>query len=221
LRIDMHVHTHYSSDSNLQLSDIIEVIKKGKIDAVAITDHNEIAGAKELQQIATFPVIIGEEIMTAEGEIIGYFLSEKIKPNLPLIETISMIKEQNGLVAVPHPFDRLRSSALKLDSLYVMAEHTDLIEIFNSRNIFAHDNRLARLYAEKKGLPGIAGSDAHTKTEIGAAYIEIEEYFGAQEFLKKVRNASICAQKSSITVHLATKANKIRQRINNSRHNSF
>ncbi len=215
MRIGMHVHTCHSPDSNLPLTAIMQAEEVGKLDGVAITDHNEIKGAEILQQIAAFPVIIGEEIMTEDGEITGYFLNERIEPGLPLLEAVAKIKEQRGLEAVPHPFDRLRSSALDKSCLNLILEDLDLVETFNSRNIFQHDNHRAQAFAEKAMLPGIAGSDALSKPENGAGYIEIETFKDARDFLAKVHNAIIIAKKSSIMVHVDTKAKKIMQRIVN------
>lgn len=213
MRIDMHVHTCHSTDSNLKLATIVQAVEEGLLDGLAVTDHNEIKGAKELQQIAPFPVIVGEEIMTEDGEIIGYFLRKRIEPGLSLLETINQIKEQEGLVAVPHPFDRLRSSALKSNKLDHVTKHLDMIEVFNSRNIFKQDNQLAKEFAEKAGLVKIAGSDAHTKPEIGAAWIEIENFNGGGDFLTKAQYATIIAKKSSIMVHVETKTKKIMRRL--------
>ena len=213
MKIDMHVHTCHSADSNLQLEDIIQTVKERGLDGIAVTDHNEIQGALRLKQLAPFPVIVGEEIMTEDGEIIGYFLDEIIDPGLPLLETITRIKKQGGLVAVPHPFDRLRTSALKLNKLEIIADHLDLVEVFNSRIVFNQDNKLAQSFAEKANLAKIAGSDAHTKQEIGAAWIEIEKFAGASDFLTKAQYATIIAKKSSIMVHVETKTKKIMRRL--------
>ena len=209
MKIDLHVHTVYSEDSTLQLDDIIRAVGEVKLDGLAITDHNEIKGAQALQQIAPFLVIVGEEIMTADGEITGYFLHEKIEPGLSLLDTIQQIKAQAGLIAVPHPFDRLRSSALKRNKLDLITGYLDLVEVFNSRNIFQKDNHLAEVFAERSGFGKIAGSDAHSASEIGSAWIEIETFCGAADFLNKVKEATFTASKSSIMVHVETKAKKI------------
>jgi predicted metal-dependent phosphoesterase TrpH len=213
MKIDMHVHTCYSSDSSLQLSDIVSVVNEGRLDGVAITDHNEIIGAQKLQQMASFPVIVGEEIMTESGEIIGLFLKKRISPGLSLIETIDCIKEQEGLVAVPHPFDRLRSSAINITKLNTIINHIDLLEAFNSRNIFSKDNSAAAFFAEQNGIAKIAGSDAHTKSEIGAAYIAIMNFANPEEFMASISNADIFTSKSPISVHLKTKVKKVIQSI--------
>jgi len=212
MKIDMHVHTCYSADSNLQLENIIQAVEHSRIDGIAVTDHNEIRGALKLKKCAPFLVIVGEEIMTEDGEIIGYFLDEIIDSGLPLLDTIAQIKKQGGLVAVPHPFDRLRTSALKHNNLEIIADHIDLVEVFNSRIVFKQDNQLAQSFAEKAGLAQIAGSDAHTKAEIGAAWIEIETFNGASDFLTKAQNTTIFAKKSSIIVHVGTKTKKIMRR---------
>ena len=113
LKADLHVHSEYSPDSESSLVDIIEHCTAKGINCIAITDHNEIAGAIELKNIAPFTVIVGEEILSSSGEIIGLFLTEHIPAQLSAEETIRRIKDQGGLVLIPHPFDRyFRPSAI-------------------------------------------------------------------------------------------------------------
>ena len=98
LRIDLHTHTHYSADSNAGLEDIIAAVRRRGLDAIAVTDHNKIEGALRLREMAPFMVIVGEEVRTREGEIIGLFLSEVVPPDLSPEETVDRIEAQGGVV---------------------------------------------------------------------------------------------------------------------------
>jgi hypothetical protein len=104
LRADLHCHSCYSKDSNLSLEKLIEACKKAGVNVVALTDHNEIEGGLRLREMAPhwLTVIVGEEIASVDGDIIGLFLKERIEPRLPIFETIRQIREQGGLVMVPH-----------------------------------------------------------------------------------------------------------------------
>lgn len=169
---------------------IIAAVEAKGLDALAITDHNKIDGAFELAKRAPFPVIIGEEVRTSEGEIIGYFLREWIPPGLSPEETIARIRAQGGLVNIPHPFDSLRKSVIKREALYRIAREADMIEVLNSRVIRRQENQMAVEFAKQLGKPAVAGSDAHIPYEIGTAYIEIEPFSDAQSFLQNLTRAT-------------------------------
>lgn len=210
LRIDLHVHTCYSRDCRLSISRLIKTVKKSKLNGLAITDHNQIKGALMVKkQEKSLKIIVGEEIMTENGEIIGLFLQERIPPGLSLTETIARIKKQNGLVYVPHPFDRLRSSAIGEENLDNIIEQIDILEIFNSRNVFLKDNEKAINYSRNYELiPGV-GSDAHTSYEVGNSYVEIKDFSNSEDFLQKLKNACLIRQRSNILVHGYTKFIKL------------
>ena len=129
MKIDTHFHTIFSYDSFNTLSQTVRACQKKGIECVAVTDHNEIEGALQLQTIAPFQVIIGEEIKTREGEIVGLFLKERINPAMSLAETISAIRSQDGLVYLPHPHKMIE------DILEEHIDKIDIVEIFNGRNL--------------------------------------------------------------------------------------
>ena len=106
MRIDLHVHTAYSYDCWMSLERVIRAAGSNGLDGVAVIDHNEFEGAKRLAKMAPFPVIVGEEVLTREGEVAGLFLRERVPPGLSLEETVTRIKAQGGLVYVPHPLAR-------------------------------------------------------------------------------------------------------------------
>jgi predicted metal-dependent phosphoesterase TrpH len=210
LKADLHVHTRYSEDSISPPEKIVQHCLKVGINCVAITDHNEISGAFEVKRIAPFKVIIGEEILSNRGEIIGYFLTEKIPPHLSPEETVARIKGQGGLVCIPHPFDRFRSGAkLRNHALEQIIGNTDLIEVFNSRTMLLRDSARALELAQKRGLPGTAGSDAHIIREIGSTYMEIPEFNDAEQLREAVRQGRIFRHRTSFWIHFYGIRNRV------------
>lgn len=205
MRLDMHVHTYLSPDCILTPDVIIKTCLKKNINGIAATDHNTIKGAVELKSLAPFLVIIGEEIKTARGEVIGYFLEEEIQAGIDIEETISRIKRQGGIVCIPHPFDKIRKSRVSPSVIDKVLNQIDLIEVYNSRNLLTSSNRIANEYAKRhKKLPCV-GSDAHLKCEIGGAYIEIDHFDNPKQFLQNLASAKFITNRSGLWVHLVTK----------------
>ncbi len=196
MKYDLHVHTNYSRCSVLSISRIIKLSKKTGI-LPAITDHNTIKGAMELKKELPH-MIVGEEVTTDMGEIIGLFLNKEIKKHTALEEAIDEIHEQGGIVGVPHPFDFLR----KRSCLKKIPKNIDFIEICNSRTIFTKFNKKAKEYALKNNLPMSAGSDAHSFAEYGNAYVEINEFSSPKKFLKNLGKAEIVCKRSFPFVHV-------------------
>jgi hypothetical protein len=205
LRIDLHVHSFHSPDSLMSLETIIETAPKRGLDGLALTDHATIEGALALAEMAPFTVIIGEEIKTSEGEITAFFLKETIPSGLSPHETIQAIHEQNGVVCVPHPLDRLRSSSVKMEVLLSILDEVDMLETFNSRVILREDNAAAERLAEERGVLQGAGSDAHSPYELGRAYSLVAHPFSDRDsFLDGVANGGIFGKLSPIWVHLSS-----------------
>lgn len=212
MKCDLHIHSFASYDGLIDKEDILSMCRKRNIGTIAISDHNEIFGAIKLQRELPLKVIIGEEITTQKGEITGLFLKRKINPGLTLEETLRQIKAQNGVVYLPHPFDTStgRKSMGLADALEYIAE-IDLVEVFNSRTFFGRYNRMAHEFAQKYKKLAVAGSDAHTPGEIGLAGIEIDDFEGEEDFLEKVKKATIFGKKSSPHVYLITKWVRLRK----------
>lgn len=213
LKADLHVHTEYSPDCLTSLDKVISSSVKRGLGCIAITDHNEIKGALLLQEKAPFKVIIGEEIRTDMGEIIGYYLTKRIKPGLSPAETVSEIREQGGLVCIPHPFDRLRRSRLSCEALKQIEKDIDIVEVFNSRNVYAVDNAKAGEYALARGAMVSVGSDAHWPWEIGRTYMDIADFSDAGTFREALLAVSPVftgrLKKSGLLVHVGTKSLKL------------
>lgn len=198
MKVDFHLHTKYSPDSLNSLKDFRkECLRKGIFPV--ITDHNTIEGALKYKKLYK-DVIVGEEIRTLTGEVIGIFLNEAIPKNLTMAETLDLIKSQGAISYVPHPFDALRRSAVqKIDFKF------DVIEVFNSRVIKQQYNRMAEDFAVKNKVIKGVGSDAHLISEIGTSYAVMDSFDSPKEFLKNLKKATLVKNPSPIYVHAVTK----------------
>ena len=213
MRVDLHTHTAYSSDSELALERAVAGWQRAGIDCVAVTDHNTIAGGLALREWAPLRVIVGSEVRTCEGEIIGLFLEEEIARGLTPEETIRQIRDQAGVVMIPHPFDRFRRSRLSEAALMRILPQVDIIEVFNARTAFARDNRRAEALAAEHGLIPVAGSDSHTAHELGRSYVEMPDFDSPQTFLESLRAGRLVKRQSSWFVHAFTRWAKLRSRL--------
>ena len=204
VRVDMHVHTRSSYDC---LSDPEAVLRRADevgIHRVCITDHNEIRAAVELADRFPDRVIPGEEVRTAEGvDIIGLYLKEWIPKGTPARETCGQIREQGGLVYVPHPFAGGKGGGGAI--LPEIEDLVDIVEGFNARIHTAALNDRAQQWARARGLPQGAGSDAHTLGEIGNAYVQLPAFNNEpSSFLTALGKGSLHGTEASRMVHLAS-----------------
>ena len=154
-----------------------------------MTDHNTIAGALEIQRSQTSRVVVGEEITTADGELIGLFLTEPVAAGLEALETARRIHAQGGVVYLQHPFDSRRNS-IRAAALEAIADHIDIVEVFNARSS-TEANARAKDLQETLGVPAGAGSDAHRASEIGRVYVEMEPFSGPEDFLLRLRGSRV------------------------------
>ncbi len=212
LKADLHIHTTYSMDCNMSLKQVVDRCLEMGINCIAIADHGTIEGAVKMQSLASFRVIIAEEILTTHGEIMGVFLKEGIPSGLSVAQTISQIKAQGGLVCIPHPYDTFRQSALSNHILEEMAEQIDIIEAFNARSLVSRGTNKARAFAEKYGIPKSAGSDAHTPQEIGNAYVEMPEFNGEDGFLEALAKGKVSGRRTNPVVHFGSVWARLRKR---------
>jgi len=203
---DLHLHSQYSSDGYLSPETIFKTAQKRGLSGVAVTDHNTIKGGQKTSkyQNQDFKVIIGSEITTTEGEIIGLFLNEEVKSQDPM-EVMEEIRWQDGIVVIPHPFDLMRKATFTPRKEHVKLIHK--IEAFNSRCIKPEFNQNALEFATKHNLGLTAGSDAHFANEIGKAGIKTREC----DLRKALQNNDyqIFGQNSSIMNHGFTKVLKL------------
>ncbi len=167
--LDLHNHTHHSYDAQNRPADYERAHAAGLVDVVAITDHNTIAGALELRERASFPVIVGQEIDTADGELIGLFLAEPVRAGLPAVETAERIRAQGGLVYLQHPFYRIVRGRMRAAAREGLRGRglVDIVEAANGGPFAASANARALAWARACGLPHAASSDAHEPSAIG------------------------------------------------------
>ena len=192
VRVDLHSHTMWSGDSTTMPDELSASITEAGLDVLCITDHNAIAGAVELADQLPCRVIVGEELRTAAGEIIGLFLTERVSSGIGHVEAAQAIREQGGLVYIPHPFDPMRRN-LSETALYELAAEglIDAVEVHNSKTSLASLNRRAVDFAAEFGLARGAGSDAHVPDAIGSAYVEMPDFGGPAEFVAALRAGTV------------------------------
>lgn len=183
---DFHCHTKYSYDSDTSLEEAIRQCKEKGVQKIAITDHNTIEGALKAHQLAPEMIIIGEEISSTRGDIIGLFLRELVPEGLSARETATRIKAQGGLVYIPHPFDRIRAG-IGEKGLEEIHDLIDIIEVFNGKTVFPSMNRKAWGYAKKHKFPMAAGSDSHQPGTIGETHNRIPDFQTPDELLQSLR----------------------------------
>lgn len=208
MRAEFHVHTSASPDSLLTKCLLFLMCKIKKINCIAITDHNEIKNAVKIKKAfekKNIEIIVGEEISTKEGEIIGLFLEKKIEPNLSLKETIKQIRQQGAITYVPHPYDGKRSkTVISKENILLYKDEIDLIEFHNGRNIKEKYSKIQNEIANESGITKIIGSDAHTFYELGRNYCEIEKV-SKEELVNEIKKASFHEKKCIKFAHFNTK----------------
>jgi len=213
IRIELHCHTHYSIDSLMRPERLLEICRRRGLERLAITDHNSIAGALEAAALEPQLVIIGEEIATTEGELLGYYLQEEIPAGLAPAQAIARLREQGALISVSHPCDRFRSGAWKLDDLQRILPHVDALEVFNARTMKAADNRAAEDIASGAGLLATAGSDAHAYVEVGRSGMLTPPFGDAAGMKRALAQGQIVRRLSSPWVHFLSSYARWRKRL--------
>jgi len=183
----MHLHSMWSGDCTTTVDELAEAVAETRIDVLCLTDHNTVNGAVELAASGALGcrVIVGEELRTAAGEIIGLFLTERLPFGLSPVDAVTRIREQCGLVYVPHPFDPMRH-CLREDVLRGLAADggIDAVEVINGKTSLDSLNRKAAELAGEFGLAAGAGSDAHVPEAVGAACVEMPDFTDAATFLE-------------------------------------
>ncbi len=213
MKTEFHVHTRFSHDSILTALFIGIMCKLRNIKCLVITDHNEVKGAQKFQKKFKkygISIIVGEEIFTKEGEIIGLFLKNKIEPNLSAKETIKQIKKQGGLVYIPHPYEPYRyKTVLQEKCIKDNKEAIDLIEIHNGRNRDKEISKRQEEIAKKYNLRGIIGGDSHTFFELGRNSIFLED-ISKEKILKAIEQGKVISKKYAHPLaHFWTKIAKL------------
>lgn len=209
---DLHTHTAYSRDCLVSPKRFLEACRRRGLNCVAVTDHNTIAGALRLKEMDPERIIVGQEIRTTHGELIAYFLTEPVPPDLPPQEAIAAVRAQGGIVGISHPLDRARREAMGQARVETLLEEVDFLEGFNARCLFAVDNEAAQALARAHNLPMTAGSDAHSLWELGRAVTRMPPFDSPESFLEALRSARVDGRTSPAWVHLVSSLAKILRR---------
>jgi len=192
LKTVLHVHTNYSADSNVSPEELVATACRQGVDCVAVTDHNVIDGALAVRAAAGgLRVIVGEEITTVDGHLLGLFLDQAVSPRLPVEETIERIRDQGGLVFAPHPFACLCDNSLGR-TVQRLAPLLDAVEIHNAQNPFWWEDTQAARFAHRHDLIPYVGDDAHVRGYLAASYQMMPDFDGSQSFLAALREAELC-----------------------------
>lgn len=205
MNVEFHCHTIYSKDSLTRPQALVETCRRKGIDRVIVTDHNTIAGARAAHVLDPERVIVGEEIMTTNGELLAAFVTEEIPQGLTPKETIRRLKEQGAFISVSHPFDRWRSGAWQEADLLEILPEVDAIEVYNSRCMLPQFNLEARQFAEKHRLAGTVGSDAHATFELGQSLMELAPFDGPQGLRSVIRSGIQKVKPSPAWVRLTSR----------------
>jgi glycosyl transferase family 4/PHP domain-containing protein len=199
--VDLHMHTDASHDCQVPPALLLDQAEAEGLGAVAITDHNVFTGALKAVELARdrdVTVIPGEEIKTDnQGEVIGLFLQKEIPRGMPFADTVAAIKEQGGLVYLPHPFDRMHAIP-DAATLHRHLSDIDVFEVYNARLLFEAYNDEALRFARKYNLTMGAGSDAHVLQGLGTGAVRMRRFSDPEEFLVSLRSAEILRRPKSL-----------------------
>ena len=218
--VDLHCHTRASFDSLSSQEDVVRAAAARGLTHLAVTDHDRIDGALRARDLARpgLTIIVGEEVKTADGDLICLFLERAVPPGRTALETIAAVREQGGLVGIPHPFDRFRNSLLREARLASLATRVDWVETHNARIIGSSGNERAAELAREHGLPGVAVSDAHSVMEISVSYTVMTGDPSTPEgLLAALATAELVTGRASYIVRGITPVAKVIQRLRGNR----
>jgi hypothetical protein len=197
---DLHLHTEHSYDCAVPVSELLDYAEEQGLGAIAVTDHNVFSGAHEAVELArgrSLTVIPGEEVKTDSGEVIGLFLREEIPRGMTMGETITAVRDQGGIVYLPHPFDRLHTIP-DATTLHRHLAEIDVFEVYNARLLFEGFNDEALRFARKYNLTMGAGSDAHVLQGVGTGLVRMRAFETPEEFLIGLATAEVVRRPKSL-----------------------
>jgi hypothetical protein len=216
IKVDLHTHSTASYDGGVSADQYRRVIESGKLDYIAVTDHNRIDFAEGLQAKLGEYIIVGEEIMTSEGEIIGLFLDTVIESGLTPLETMQQIKNQGGVVYIPHPFETVRKG-LHPETLEDLAEYIDVVEICNGRAFFQNRSEQAVVWARMNRKLGAASSDAHGFQGLGKTYTSLSDVPTRENLLELLVKGIPMTDHPGLRALLYPKYHRLRKKIRGER----
>lgn len=211
-KIDLHTHSIASPDGGIRLEQYADILESGLLDYVAITDHDTIELAQSLHETLGDKIIVGEEVTTMQGEVIGLFLTELVPKGLSISDTVKAIKAQDGLVYVPHPFETVRKG-LDEFSLASIDAYIDILEVHNGRAVFQNRGPQAAVWAKLHGKAVCASSDAHGMKGIGTTYTAVSGIPTAVNLVGHLRQARMATGRPPLHTLLYPKANRLKKRL--------
>lgn len=212
LKIDLHTHSSWSFDGGITKKQYKYILEEGILDFIAITDHNETRFARALHEEIGEKIIVGEEIKTQEGDIIGLFLTKTIPSGLPVKEAVQEIRGQGGLVYIPHPFETGRSS-LQTETLKEIIEKVDIIETFNGRGRWRGKPALSEQTASEHKVVIAASSDAHSLLGIGTAFSIVKKRPDRESMVLLLREGNLQKNHAPFISLLYPSINKIKNKL--------
>lgn len=210
IRLDLHTHSEASKDGGITPTQFARILREEKLDMVAITDHDRIDFALGMQKaLGEDKIIVGEEITTNDGEVIGLFLKKKIEPHMSLQDTIEAIKFQGGIVYVPHPFETVRKG-VQLDALNAVADDIDIIEVHNGRAVFQNFSEQAMQWAQEHHIAMAASSDAHGYRGLGRTFSRLRRTPTRTTIVDELNRATLRAQRPPLYTLFYPKLNRLK-----------
>lgn len=211
-RVDLHTHSTLSADGGIGQHQYKQLLDKNILHAVAITDHDEVDFALDLHQQRPEQVIVGEEVSTSEGHLIGLFLYQRVASGLSYRRTATLIREQGGIVYAPHPGDR-RRRGVEFSVLSECLKLIDIVEGFNARFFSEEGNVRAANFSRQVNKPIAVGSDAHSVGEIGTTYNNLTKMPTRENLLSLLSSASHVQQQVGWWAAIAPTRNRFKKKI--------
>ncbi|MCA9329494.1 PHP domain-containing protein [Candidatus Saccharibacteria bacterium] len=212
MRIDLHTHSIGSLDGSITIDQYKKIIDSSKLDYIAITDHDRVDVAQQAQCRLGQAIIVGQEVTTVDGEIIGLFLTSRIPPGLSAKKTAHLIHEQGGLVYIPHPFETIRKG-LTETTLNSIVSLIDIVEVNNGRAFFQNKSVEALNWANRHNIATSSSSDAHGIKGLATYFNEVTEVPTSDNLLKILNNGTRNASRPPLLSLFYPKYNRLRARL--------
>lgn len=212
-RVDLHTHSAASHDGGISADQYRRILSTRILDVVAITDHGGIDFGLQLRQQLGKQIIVGQEIMSRAGEIIGLYLKKKVADGLSPHETISQIKNQHGLVYIPHPFETVRRG-LHPSVVDELVDHIDIMEVVNGRAFLQNRSQQAVIWAKLNKKIGVASSDAHGARGIGRTFTQCSSLPTKSTLLEELAHSNPIIGRPTARALLYPKFNKLKKKLN-------
>jgi hypothetical protein len=211
-KVDLHTHSEASPDGAITAEQYAEILASETLDYIAITDHDRIDFALGIQQALGDKIIVGQEITTTEGEIIGLYLKKPVNPHTTAKVAAEAIRAQGGIVYVPHPFETTRKG-IQLETLNNIAHLVDIVEVQNGRALTKRHSIQAATWAKIHGKTGAASSDAHGAKGLGHTYSIVMEQPSRGNLVTNIKMSALTYKRPPLRTFLYPKANRLAKKV--------